>query len=330
MIFEAILGIFFLFKDRNLYRNDVVDYPYLYYLFQENEDTNEQGFKTTYSVEKPDGVFRIILVGGSVARGREPENSIASFLEKRLKESYPKQKIEVLNAGVSAFVVQQEFLLIQMILQDYNPDMIISLDGYNDLLTYKINMFEESPFPLPPHNWPVFQVISENKNQQNALFRFRYFFRNCHRAIQFFERKMSESIFQPGSVDRAEIYELNEQYWKIVRDTDDFCKVKDIEYVHFLQPVRFYRDQGLMGPSTVWEELMTTFYQRFDSTAEATPFATSLTRVIHDADLFLDQCHLKTQGHQIIASEMAEVLTPMVEEMTTNIENKSDSTIFAK
>ena len=51
LLAEIILGGIFYVKDFNLEPMAVKDYPYLYYLFEKGEDTNEHGFKTSHSIE---------------------------------------------------------------------------------------------------------------------------------------------------------------------------------------------------------------------------------------------------------------------------------------
>src|SRR5690348_14078733 len=84
LLTEAVLEVVFRIKDRHADPLPVRDYPYLYFLFDDAEGLNEHGFKTQYPIEKQPGKFRIMLVGGSVARGKKPEQSIAHYLEKEL------------------------------------------------------------------------------------------------------------------------------------------------------------------------------------------------------------------------------------------------------
>ena len=53
---------------------------------------------------------------------------------------------------MSGYVVEQEFLLLQLVLQKYEPDLVFGLDGYNDLMSYKLNRHTSKTIPLPPQN----------------------------------------------------------------------------------------------------------------------------------------------------------------------------------
>jgi lysophospholipase L1-like esterase len=101
---------------------------------------NAQGFgsigETTFSYErpKPAGVYRVIVVGGSTIFGKgapTPDQNLPAHLVERLRRLRP--AVEVINAGVLAYRSADEFLYIAGELLDYEPDLIIVYDGWNDL-----------------------------------------------------------------------------------------------------------------------------------------------------------------------------------------------------
>lgn len=288
----------------------VHDEPYLYYLFDEGETTNQFGFKTNYTVEKPLGTYRIILIGGSVARGKEAEQSIAAYLEKELSQRYNTDQIQVMNAGVSGYVLQQEFILVQSVLQQYNPDMIIGLDGYNDLLTYYLNQSMETNIALPPHQWRDFKAIKANRFQKKPYSRFAYFFKNFNR--------VKESLLRKRDLNNAEWLTKHQQnpcgtlcssYWQLTDDVQDFCRAKGIWYVQFLQPINFEAEMPMKGDAKTIAQLQ---YSKIDSLAGPRPYAFSLVNSLNDdPTLFYDDCHLIPKGNERIAWAMADSLAPV-------------------
>jgi lysophospholipase L1-like esterase len=86
--------------------------------------------------EKLPSVFRIIMLGGSGAFGYAAGNdgaTIPAILERRLQAISGGQKhVEVLNAGVIAFISNQELAYLETELIDLRPDLVIAYDGYND------------------------------------------------------------------------------------------------------------------------------------------------------------------------------------------------------
>jgi lysophospholipase L1-like esterase len=75
-----------------------------------------------YAIPKPDGVYRIIGLGDSVTFGPgiEQNETFLDLLEVRLGNGF-----EVINAGVSAYNTNQEYILLKNRLMEYEPDMVI-------------------------------------------------------------------------------------------------------------------------------------------------------------------------------------------------------------
>jgi hypothetical protein len=128
--------------------------------FQESDDEgvrlsiNAQGFRRTSDVvtPKPAGTVRIFLLGGSAAHGISSANpfpvahvrdteTIDAYLEGMLTAKFPGKRIEVINAAVTGYKVFQHTAYLQTELLDYEPDLVIFFDGYND--HYKYNPSED-------------------------------------------------------------------------------------------------------------------------------------------------------------------------------------------
>ena len=319
LLAEAVLGIFFLVKDRNVEQMAVRDFPYLYFLFEETETLNEHGFKTEKSLKKQPGEFRIVLTGGSVARGKKPDESIAHFLEEELNRKLQTDKIKVINAGVSAFVAEQEFLLTQLVLPQYKPDLIVSLGGYNDLLSFRINRYQSSDFPLPPHHWREMKVIENSEIKESFFGRFKLFFKNINRAITSSKRRNFEKNFDWSAVSNQDLQAAADAYLQIISDSYFICGGRRITYFHFLQPVRMNRgcrnDQNLNSE----EITLCSVYQLFELGIEDKNFAFSLAGLLDEQhEVFTDACHVTTEGNKIISHAIAERIA---ENIAAGIEN---------
>lgn len=84
------------------------------------------------AVPKPNKSFRIFVLGGStVVQGINPQGLITENLEAILKKNIP--HCEVINAGVSGYASQNELLLLETKILQLQPDLVIVLDGRNDL-----------------------------------------------------------------------------------------------------------------------------------------------------------------------------------------------------
>jgi lysophospholipase L1-like esterase len=93
--------------------------------------TDERGFRRNGAERRPDPVARVIVVGGSAAFGTGLPSDADTFparLEALLEGT------EVLNAAVIGHLSGQELSYVAAELVDLRPDLIIALDGWNDLV----------------------------------------------------------------------------------------------------------------------------------------------------------------------------------------------------
>jgi lysophospholipase L1-like esterase len=106
---------------------------------------NAQGFRRSKSVpqQKPDGTYRIILMGGSTAYGMSASGvfgaypisnneTIDYYLESFLNKVWGQRVFEVINAAVPGYRTHQHLIYLNQELLAYAPNMVIFLDGHND------------------------------------------------------------------------------------------------------------------------------------------------------------------------------------------------------
>ncbi len=98
--------------------------------------TNEHGFRYGEIKKKKEaGLKRIIILGGSVVfYGHTNETTISGYLEKRLREQYATETIQVINAGITGIISDQELVFLVETLIDFEPDAVVIFDGFNDCL----------------------------------------------------------------------------------------------------------------------------------------------------------------------------------------------------
>jgi hypothetical protein len=97
---------------------------------------NADGFRDRLRERpKPDGVYRILVLGDSVTFGYgvEAEQSFPRLLEDELAERAPAAGIEVLNFGVGGYNPYTEVELFKDIGTRYEPDLVIVQFCINDL-----------------------------------------------------------------------------------------------------------------------------------------------------------------------------------------------------
>ena len=109
-------------------------------------ETNSMGFRSPEIVlPTPEGIFRILCIGGSTTH--EAGHNAGTYpmrLEALLKEAFPEQPCEVVNAGTPGIFSQGHLLRLHDYLQ-VEPDLIVAHLGVNDVL----NIYNNPATNLP-------------------------------------------------------------------------------------------------------------------------------------------------------------------------------------
>jgi hypothetical protein len=81
------------------------------------------------------GVFRIAALGGSTTHENDVAlgNTFIAYLEELLNKSFPGHPVEILNAGMGSANSADNFGRFHFKVLDYSPDMVVNLDGFNDV-----------------------------------------------------------------------------------------------------------------------------------------------------------------------------------------------------
>ena len=120
----------------------VTPHPYLSYYPTPNyrkglTSHNSLGYRNDeFSLEKPEGVYRIVALGGSSTYDVSIEDNADTFtaqLEKLLKEDYGFENIQVINAGVPGYNSWEILVNLEFRVLDLDPDLVIIYEGTNDV-----------------------------------------------------------------------------------------------------------------------------------------------------------------------------------------------------
>lgn len=131
---------------------------------------NSSGFRDyEYDTDKPNGVFRIVLLGDSMCfgQGLALEDIYPKVLERILNKQIPYntnniKKIEVLNFSVPGYNTIQEYEYLKTKAIHYKPDLIILDFFLNDILPLGKVSFSKSS---PKSNRKLFSLLSRIKGK---------------------------------------------------------------------------------------------------------------------------------------------------------------------
>lgn len=140
---------------------------------------------------KAPNTFRVVTLGGSTVEGGFNDKwVIATYLGQELKKYY--SGVEVINAGIVGYSSQEELALLQTKILDLQPDLVVVVDGRNDLYYSILPTWTKrhgDPYLYCQRaldgliNYPTFFTLSSNlarfmTKQSSAITRvFRFFFR---------------------------------------------------------------------------------------------------------------------------------------------------------
>ena len=99
--------------------------------------TNLKGLRDyEFPEKKPEGVFRIIVLGDSITEGHaiDIESTYPKKLEKLLNKGKPTRKHEVINCGVTGYNTFQELIFLKEKGIKYQPDLVIVGFCPNDII----------------------------------------------------------------------------------------------------------------------------------------------------------------------------------------------------
>jgi lysophospholipase L1-like esterase len=98
---------------------------------------NSLGYRSDeFSLAKPSGVYRIVVLGGSSTYDVSIEDYAKTFtaqLEQRLKDEYGYENVEVINAGVPGYNSWEILINLEFRVLDLDPDLVIIYEGTNDV-----------------------------------------------------------------------------------------------------------------------------------------------------------------------------------------------------
>jgi len=168
---------------------------------------NSGGFRgREYSVEKPEEVYRIVVLGDSFTfgLGLNDNETFSYHLEQLLNEkNISGKRFEVLNFGVSGYNTVQEVAMLKMKALKYLPDMVIIAHQGNDI--EDICEIKEMEQKLYEKHLVEHDFINNTFFTESAYF--------YHKSLELYYSKIGkksfDEVFQIVQVPMQELYNLS-------------------------------------------------------------------------------------------------------------------------
>jgi lysophospholipase L1-like esterase len=318
---------------------------------------NTTGFRNDHEVarEKPRGTVRIIMMGGSTVWGEDSgppspvkidnRETIAAHLQRilnaRAKARGVPVHVEVLNAGVVGYRLFQSLNYFIQYIARFNPDLVIAMDGHNDLdaLQMGVDFYHHRNEPLVARavNAPTFL----------DLLRWAIKFAEDHSV---FVRKVYDSLGQMANrwgldrerrnvtmrqVTEAEIEEFLHEYEATVRRFDASVRIAGARVLFSLQPeLRGERQKRLTPEETTLNQYWSRYAwlhteARDRLLARMQEVARSYGVWFEDvsdvfkaepAQVYIDYAHLSNRGAEVMAQRLADLTESLVLQINRRVQ----------
>jgi hypothetical protein len=128
-----------------------------------------------HAITKPEGVFRIAVVGDSYCEALSVslEEAFWSVMGKKLEEcgAFPGKKLEVINFGVSGYGTAQELLTLREKVWKYSPDLVLLAVTTNNDITDNSRALKRTD-DIPYFVYQGSQLILDDSFKNSSAFHF--------------------------------------------------------------------------------------------------------------------------------------------------------------
>jgi len=329
------------------------------------EYANNAGFREPRNLakEKPQDEFRIFLTGGSTTFGMgaigeastamgyygiEYRETISHMMEMILNATapVPGKTIRVYNAGVWGYSYQHLLMRYLTKLRQYNPDMVISLDGANELpiiskLTPDWNYFDEGQFHeilkgMYAYSTPGLQSyltlwLKNNSYLVSYLWSGRDLFQELNKEVHVHKgagdnRDMASPGSQPSVEEKSRLVDRNiAAVVKVVENYHSALQNDGVHHIFALQPW-FYSSkkthhekekilEKLEGYRFYYEAPSDKMYKLLTNKMEQSAtsqgyFLVDFSEYFDDVSewVFTDWCHLTAGANYLLAKELSNLV----------------------
>ncbi len=287
---------------------------------------NSEGFRgTEFFSQKDNSIYRIFLIGGSTVFGAgatSDNTTIPGLLQKQFEEINPEFKVEIINAGVSAANSNTENKLIFDKIIEYNPDLLIFYDGWNDAWHRNTILSEIDPSHTE-------QTSTASKKNSGII----DFFQN---KIKIYKTPLvlyktffwGKTTHYQGNIDTEDFTKITEKIslnWK--EKKSEICTLgqnNDFKTIVILQPILGTGNKPLskseqeLFPKTQFDietvELLNKLEKPLNELTSICDQTIDMRSAFDDTSysIYFDFGHMNNHGNEIIAKKIYEKIIPII------------------
>ena len=281
---------------------------------------NSDGFRGSEISQKSIDTYRIFILGGSTTFGivsSSDQTTISGYLQKYFDDD-EHDFVEIINAGVTGANSRDEYFNLKTNILEFDPDMIIFYDGWNDITSRTTFMhLSDEEYVTKPQS----ETIQVNKIESNGTGILKLFEKiNYQTGIKFGAYIKSLISVEEYGVDTERINSFSKHNWMNV------CSLglsNNFSTVIVLQPMLGTSDRELSHHENsikkgTFEKNNLQYMKDFDFYSSELIETCSLMIDMRNGfdgvnePVFWDYGHTSDFGNQIIAKKMFEKVLPIV------------------
>ena len=384
LVFITInLGSFILIKSitkKNIYTKDYKDFkkrfrksnfktifphPFFGFGIRDNYNyskkfNNEPLFVNDINKINLDDKIKILILGGSVATHLSLNNSDDKYnyknklinhediFEKTINSYFSTDKFIVFNAAIGGGKQpQQLFKLYYLDLIDFKFDIIINLDGFNELALPLSENYQINDHLIYPRNFSRlvstfnsnFDCVNDINKRTKRFLLFPilelydlYKIRNCHFSLEGENKNTGTRFSNMTNFKKRDLEKsfkhVKEIWEKSSEKINDFSKLKNILYIHVIQPNQYLKDSKKLTNKELellnyskYGDLISQYYHSFNFENINIKNNLDLKYIFkyNNNEIYRDYCcHLNNYGMHLISKEIVKKFELELKEMIKN------------
>jgi len=321
---------------------------------------NNYGFRDEEDTQpKKDNEFRVFILGGSGAIGQgamqqfiqisgqqeyPSKYTISAYLEEKLRNELSGVHVEVINAAVSGYKVHQEYSAYLGLLRNLDPDLLVLIDGYNDIffpLDGKFNVNELDRGAWENHTYKTNITYRYGMWLMSKSYTFFYLGKLLFTSKYEYEEDIyNKWLNAPNALDTTALKaRFHEKFAEIEYGLDDLfkryeifrrtCEVDSVDILFCPQPLLAIKPQKTEMEVSLYNYLLselgedeemchhtayTHYLSRFDQWAarDSLNYLNLQTEIDKSSDqIFVDYCHLSFTGNELVADLVKDKILEM-------------------
>ena len=233
---------------------------------------------------------KIMVLGGSASDSTYQKNN---WVEQLYRTLIP-HDVAIINGAVAGYNSSQQLLKLIRDIGKFNPDIVISYDGFNE----PTSEIKNHPFSNHFLNHFYFKVL------ENDFFKPLGFIKNT------LIKKMNAPEFTTGPSHKETI---DKSYLRKIKQMNAIAKAQGSQFIHILQPMRPKEIKSGSKDQITFLNQVIAAYPRFEKVSNELSYSYNLSNhLLNEPTMFIDNCHLTKKGNQEISEHIKGLLIPFI------------------